>query len=209
MDKRIVESFWRQRASLGTTRWTGDEMLDFDRSLLIPLCRNDSAILDLGSGFGELSRSICSPDGQLVAVDAEAGMASGFAGDPRFSFVHSSIADFETAKSFDLVLLFGVITHMTTAEETETYRRMLSWLKPQGIAVVKNQCADGEAFEVDTFSESLGVRYVGRYPSTSEQRSRLSAQFRHVETIRYPAALKHHDNSTHIAFICDSPRNLV
>ncbi|HEY0258750.1 MAG TPA: class I SAM-dependent methyltransferase [Lacisediminihabitans sp.] len=206
MDKDIVKEFWRKRALTGHTRWTGDGMLAFDQALLRPLVGDDTRILDLGSGFGELSRSICGPGDSLVAVDQEPGMAAGFEGDDRFAFVHSSVVDYVPEGRFDLVLLFGVITHLTEEEEEAVYSVIVSALATAGVAVIKNQCSDGADLTVDTYSEALGASYVGRYPSVESQRSRLARRFGSVEIVEYPPELKMHRNSSHVAFVCREPR---
>ena len=206
VDKRVIRDFWRKRAETGQTRWTGEGMLDFDQRLLGPLIGPAARILDLGSGFCELSRSVCPAKGSLVAVEQEGAMVSAFADDPRFAFVNSNIVNFESQAEFDVVLLFGVVTHLTVAEENVAYGVSVKSLAPGGVAVVKNQCSDGADFEVSTFSEGLGTAYVGRYPAIENQLGRLAARFETVEVIPYPAELKMHADSTHVAFICRGTR---
>jgi SAM-dependent methyltransferase len=202
MDKSVVREFWRKRAETGTTRWTGEHMLEYDRELLTPFVRADSAILDLGSGFGELSRSVVGAEGTLAAVDQEPSMGLAFRDDSRFEFVSSGVVDFVPASKFDLVLLFGVVTHLTETEENATYALIAGVLAPDAVAVIKNQCSDGDDFEVDTFSEHLGTAYVGRYPSVEHQLSRLARYFGRVDIIVYPDTLKMHGNTSHVAFVC-------
>jgi SAM-dependent methyltransferase len=205
MDKVVIRDFWRAKAKERTTRWTGESILEFDRWLVGPRVAAGARVLDLGSGFGELSRSVIPPDGTLVAVDAEPEMASGFEGDQRFRFVVGDVVTYRPSETVDVVLLFGVVTHLTPTEEEAVYDNIRDCLAPAGLAIVKNQCSDGESFMVDAMSEQLGVRYVGRYPSIDEQRRRLDERFADVETITYPAHLKMHGNSSHVAFVCSGP----
>lgn len=205
VDKRVIRDFWRKRAETGQTRWTGEGMLEFDQRLLGPLIGPGARILDLGSGFGELSRSLCPAEGSLVAVEQEGAMVSAFADDPRFAFENSNVVNFESQAEFDVVLLFGVVTHLTVAEEDAVYGVIVRSLTPGGVAVVKNQCSDGADFEVNTFSEGLGTAYVGRYPAIENQLGHLAAHFETVEVIPYPPELKMHEDSTHVAFVCRDP----
>jgi choline kinase/2-polyprenyl-3-methyl-5-hydroxy-6-metoxy-1,4-benzoquinol methylase len=206
LDRETITSFWTGKAQSGRTRWTSDSFLEFDRRLLEPLLGETTAILDLGSGFGELSRSICPPGGSLLAVDHEAGFAAAFDDDPRFRFRHADVLDFVAAERFDLALLFGVVTHLDPVDEAALYRHLAAMIHADGVVVVKNQCSDADSFQVDTFSEELATRYVGRYPSVDEQFRRLHDRFARVELVRYPAELKVHDDTSHVAFVCQAPR---
>ena len=207
MDKVTIRDFWRDKVKDGTTRWTGDAMLEHELMYVPPLIPAGARILDLGSGFGELSRGVTPPDGTLVAVDAEPGMAAGFEGDDRFAFVTADVSTFRPDGRFDVVLLFGVVTHLTVPEEETVYDAIRDTVRPGGVALIKHQCSDAEGFEVDTVSAELGTRYVGRYPSIDEERSRLEQRFDIVEVRPYPEDLKRHANSTHVVFICRSPRS--
>jgi SAM-dependent methyltransferase len=206
MDRQVVREFWRKRAETGNTRWTGEGLLEFDRGLLGPLVGSHARILDLGSGFGELSRSICGPDCTLVAVEQEAAMGVVFADDPRFTFEIANVVDYEPRELFDVVLLFGVVTHLTEAEEDAVYDVIVTALIDGGVAVVKNQCSDGPEFEVSTFSENLGSAYEGRYPSVEHQGRRLANHFESVDVVSYPAEFTMHPDSSHVAFVCRGPR---
>ncbi|HWL00880.1 MAG TPA: class I SAM-dependent methyltransferase [Microbacteriaceae bacterium] len=205
MDKLTIRDFWRNKVKDGTTRWTGDSMLAYELAYLPPLVPPGSRILDLGSGFGELSKGITPADGSLVAVDAEPGMAAGFEGDDRFEFVPADVVSYRPEGEFDIILLFGVVTHLTVEEEEMVYDTIRDLLAPGGFALVKHQCSDSAGFEVDTQSEALGTRYVGRYPAIAEERARLGARFSSVEVRPYPEELKLHSNSTHVAFLCRGP----
>ncbi|MFT4284641.1 MAG: class I SAM-dependent methyltransferase [Protaetiibacter sp.] len=205
IDKDVVGEFWRARADRGTTRWTGDGMLETDVALASRFVGPGARILDLGSGFGELSRTICPPDGEVLAVDAVAGMSAGFEGDERFAFVAHDVLGFRTDRRFDIVLLFGVVNYLEIDEVERIAQTISEVLVPGGVAIVKNQCADGEAFEVDVDFQGSGQRYVAWYPDVATEKHALMAAFPSVEVVPYPPELKAHDNSTHVAFICRKP----
>lgn len=208
MDKLTIREFWKKKAQDGTTRWTGDDMLAYEQEHFASSVPAGAAILDLGSGMGELSRSLTPADGTLLAVDAEPGMAPGFEGDERFRFEVADVATYRPEIVADLTLLFGVVTHLTLAEENAVYDAIRDSLADDGLAIIKNQCSDSEGFEVDTMSEALGTRYVGRYPGVSEQVERLESRFASVEVDAYPSSLKKHPNSSHVAFLCTEPIRL-
>lgn len=202
LDPNHVKAFWRQRALSGSTRWTDDAFLLFEQSLLVPLMPANGRILDLGSGFGELSRSICPIGGTLMAVDHEELFSSAFKSDERFRFICNTVDSFEIEERFDVALLFGVVTHLTRDRELATYRKINEHLDKGGLAIVKNQCSDGEEFAVDQFSAELNCRYQGRYPSVSDQEALLGEVFSSVSTTVYPLHLKRHPNSSHVLFTC-------
>ncbi|HEX4402412.1 MAG TPA: class I SAM-dependent methyltransferase [Galbitalea sp.] len=205
MDKLTIREFWKQKAQDGTTRWTGDDMLKFELGEFGPLIPAEASVLDLGSGMGELSRGLTPPDGKLLAVDSEPGMAVGFDGDERFRFEVGDVAQYRPTIVADVVLLFGVVTHLTLGEEETVYDSIRDATADDGLAIIKNQCSDADGFEVDTMSAALGTRYVGRYPGVGEQHDRLAGRFASVEVYRYPLEFKKHENSSHIAFLCRAP----
>jgi len=202
MDKLTIAEFWKTRAAYGTTRWTGSELLDFDTALAGSFVRPAARILDLGSGFGELSRAICPPDGSVLAVDSEPAMAAGFQGDPRFEFVAADVLSFRPPHRFDLVLLFGVMNYFEAAEMMDLVEILESAVDPRGVVLVKNQCSDDVGFAVDVDFQGTGQRYIARYPGVAEEVETLKKRFPHVEVVPYPPQFKQHATSTHVAFIC-------
>jgi len=204
LNREVLRRFWANKAQTASNRWTGDRVLEFELAMLRHLVPAGAAILDLGSGHGELSRKLCPPDGRLVAVDWEAGFSTAFTA-PQHSFVTETVTDYEPSALFDVALLFGVVTSLELREEEEVYDKISRCLKSHGVAVVKNQCANADEFVVDGYSEALGTFYSGRYPSRSDQLARLTARFGAVEPLDYPADLNPWPESGHVAFLCHNP----
>lgn len=209
MDKSVIRKFWTNRALSGSTRWTDNSILEFEvqkiRNHLGNRPRN--RILDLGSGFGELSLKLKRADDYLLAVDSEPMFGSVFTELDGVDFVSSDVTQFKTEEKFDLVLLFGVVTHLTLLEEIDVYQKIASFVDSDGIAVIKNQCSLGNEFLVDAHSSELGTHYVGRYPGISEQVSRLNEIFSSIHTIEYPQVANRYSNSKHYMFICCANNN--
>jgi hypothetical protein len=88
-------------------------------------------------------------------------------------------------------------------KENEIYAKISNFLAPRGIAIIKNQCSDGEHFIINEFSQKLEIDYSARYPSIEEQRQNLSLYFSKVQVEKYPVNLKKHNNSTHVMFIVE------
>jgi 2-polyprenyl-3-methyl-5-hydroxy-6-metoxy-1,4-benzoquinol methylase len=201
MEKEIIQHFWAQRASTGQTRWTNSSFLEYELETLRNFELYNTRILDLGSGFGELSRQLCGPNGVLYAVDAEITFSELF-NQQNYYFKVADVTEFRSTKTFDLILLFGVVTYLTLFEENTVYSNIASMKDPSGVVVVKNQCSIDKEFIYDGFSAELGCRYVGRYPSIGDQFVRLKEHFASVEVRPYPATFKIHETSEHVMFVC-------
>jgi len=206
MDKAVIDHFWRQRSGSGAGRWTENPMLAFELDLLAPMVGENCRILDLGSGPAELSRSLLRDSSQLLAVDKYPGFLENIPDDLRISKQCADLESFATADTFDLILLFGVVTHLESHEEEAIYRKVCSWLNPAGSFVAKHQVSCGAELMVDAFSEALQCRYVARYPAVDVQKTILKAHFNVVKTIAYPNTFNPWPTTKHIAFICSEPR---
>ena len=204
LDPNVIGEFWKLRSLKRESRWTSPSMLNFEIETLNEVIVNFKTleILDLGSGHGALSKSLVETKGTLLAVDNQIAYQESFKGSARASFQLSDIRNFKSSTSFDLILLFGVVTYLDIASEELALIAISSMLKPEGIAVIKHQCADIEGFIFNGFSRELDAQYSSRYPSRNEQRERLLRYFSNVQEIEYPLHLKSHSNSTHIMFMC-------
>jgi 2-polyprenyl-3-methyl-5-hydroxy-6-metoxy-1,4-benzoquinol methylase len=205
MDKlrpEVVKKFLQQQNMKVANRWTGENILTYELSFLRNLTKPNSRILDLGSGSGELSRNLCCENDSLTAVDLGTQYAQCFK-NKNHKFVVSDVKEFHTKEKFDLVLLFGVVPYLMPNEEDEVYSKISNFLEPGGVAIIKNQCSDGESFYVNEFSQKLEIDYSARYPSIAEQHRNLSRHFSKISIEKYPVQLKMHPNSTHVMFIVE------
>ncbi len=201
LDHEVIRAFWAQKSLEERNRWTSDAMLAHEQALLAELAPEPRAILDLGSGHGELSRPLAGATADLLAVDFAPAYERSFTA-PRHRFHAGGLDDFEPDAQFDLVLLFGVVTSLDADQEQRLYERMARWLADDGVAVVKNQCSTGDEFVKTGWSEALGADWSGRYPSVEEQAERLRRAFATVEVLPYPAHLNSWETSVHVAFVC-------
>lgn len=202
MDKDIIDKFWQQRATQSKGRWTESSLMDFELGFLAnhvtPHCR----ILDLGSGPALLSRLLMTESATLTAVDKYQGFLDKIPPDPRITKICSDVVEFQYPIPYNLILLFGVVTHLEPEEELRVYENALAGLSPSGVLVVKNQVSLFEEKRVDTYSKNLDCRYVGRYPDIPGQTSRLRKFFGSVETLHYPKDFNKWADTKHVAFIC-------
>ena len=201
MDKEAIAQFWKLRASTGVTRWTNTSLLEYELETLRKIAPKINHVLDLGCGHGELSRQLCRRDIRLHAVDMEPSFAASFSQE-NFFFELGEVAQFRSATTYDLILLFGVITYLTSDEECRAYANIAGLKQKEGVVVVKNQCSVDEEFIFDDQSKDLGSRYIGRYPNLAAQLARLKECFSTVEVLKYPSCFRFHETSEHVMFVC-------
>jgi SAM-dependent methyltransferase len=176
--------------------------LNYDIDLVKSLSPSPKSVLDLGCGSGELSKALISIGGHLTAVDFEKGFARFFPG-PKEEFFCSDVVSFEIEKEFDLILAFGLVTHLDPQSETQLYLNISKMLAPGGIALIKNQVSLGtEDFVFNGYSEKLKVHYSARYPSVATQSERLDPMFEDVSIHMYPQEHQHQKDTHHVLFIC-------
>jgi hypothetical protein len=112
------------------------------------------------------------------------------------------VVDFDYPVAYDLILLFGVVTHLEPGGTRESMRRAARGLADTGVLAVKNQSSRTAEKRVDGYSETLKCHYVGRYPDIPGQLSRLKRVFRDVTTHPYPGQFNKWPETTHVCFLC-------
>lgn len=203
MDKSRISGFWLQRSRTHeTTRWTSRAQLDADLEVVKPHL-DAKTVLDLGAGTGELLQPFANRAELVTAVD----MVPAFLGRiPEFKGLERVVGNLETfvpSRRYELVLMFGVVTHLSVDDESKIYGRVAGALSVGGRAIIKHQCSDGAGFTVDrppTAEDTVG--YVGRYPAVEDQVRQLGQHFTRIEVTHYPESLRRYDNSHDCAFVC-------
>lgn len=207
MINEFAQEFWRQRAEStdASIRWTDQRMLDVDVSLLVGVVPQGASLLDLGCGTGDVFLAILDRLSRVTAVDMIPDFLDRIPSDPRITTVASEVASFASADTFDVGIMFGVVTHLTLEQERGAYEALRAAV-PHGTVVVKNQCGRDADLDVDRWSEAFSSRYIGRYPHVDAQAARLREVFGEVEVVPYPAEVNQWADSLHVAFVCRGPR---
>jgi 2-polyprenyl-3-methyl-5-hydroxy-6-metoxy-1,4-benzoquinol methylase len=188
LKKEVIKSFWRNQSRKASNRWTSDAVLDFETSYLMEKrnqLKNTVNILDLGSGAGELSKSIQKPGDFLTAVDYEENFSRFFEKRDNQTFQATDLTEFESQERFDLILLFGVVNYLTKEEESKVYRVIHEHLASIGVAIIKHQVSYTDEIIINTYSNELESQYSARYPSHKEQVTELKTLFGNVEILEY------------------------
>jgi SAM-dependent methyltransferase len=176
-------------------------MLELDVELVRRVAPEGASLLDLGCGTGDIFLALLDRLSHVTAVDMIDDFLARIPDDPRIEPVVAEITAFEPKRTYDAAILFGVVTHLSEADERRAYA-ILRAAAPDGTVVVKNQCGREHDVDVDGHSEAFGGRYVGRYPAVEAQAARLREYFGEVEVVRYPDAVNRWPDSLHAAFVC-------
>ena len=199
----FARDFWQGRAAATdrSIRWTDAQMLELDVALVGKVIGRGASLLDLGCGTGDVFLGVLDRLSHVTAVDMIPAFLERLPDDPRIEPVVSEIVAFEPTRTYDAAIMFGVVTHLTEADECAAYA-LLRASVPDGTVVVKNQCGRTADVLVDGHSAAFGGRYVGRYPAVEAQAARLREHFAQVEVLPYPEAVNRWPNTVHAAFVC-------
>ena len=205
MDKSVIDSFWKSRSAENKGRWTDETLLNYELDWISGYVASNARILDLGSGPGELSSRLMPENGNLTLVEKYPDFLKSAPTGPDIRHVCCDILEFDDLESYELILLFGVVTHLTEDEEKLIYQKAARAQCSNGILIVKNQISVGDEKLVSGYSASLQHDYCGRYPGIEQQFLRLKGIFKEVEVIHYPDQFNPWPDTKHVAFICTLP----
>jgi len=204
LNKAIIRKFWKSQSTQVSNRWTSKDLLDFETDYILNFRQQLTSpitILDLGSGAGELSKSIQGDQDALIAVDYEKNFRHFFSNDRNQKFIESDVLNFGSTVKFDLILLYGVVTYLSNSEESEIYRLILDHLEPAGIAFIKHQVSLNDEILIDSYSKELKTHYSARYPSRAVTEEILKTFFDHVKPFEYPKKYNKFHNTINIAYL--------
>jgi len=202
MDKSVIDAFWKNRSSAGQGRWTDESLMEYEVGWLSTHVRLGSTILDLGSGPGELSSRLLNESSTLTLVEKYPDFLKLAPTGQNIRHVCCDLLEFVFRQTYDLILLFGVVTHLSEEHEMQIYQRAANHLALHGRLIVKNQVSLGDEKIVSGYSASLGQEYCGRYPGLEQQCTRLEGIFPNVELILYPDCFNPWPDTKHVAFVC-------
>lgn len=205
MDKSTIDTFWKKRAAEGKGRWTDNALLQYEYGWLSQYAPPGARILDLGSGPAELSTRLLTEEGSLTLVDKYEDFLKHAPVGHNIRHVCANVLDFADTESYDLTLLFGVVTHLEENEETQIYQNAAKLMQPGGALVVKNQVSPTTEKLVEGYSSNLKHDYCGRYPGLFEQHERIGHYFKQVDIVRYPKHFNPWPDTLHVAFIGTHP----
>ena len=206
MDRKKVDEFWASRTQISDARlatsFRDDDRILYDVALVEKYIGENTQMLDLGAGTCTLSQQFLESCRKIVVVDKFRAFLDKAPDHPKLTKVCADIVGFRTNETFDLILLFGIITYLSSEDEKRVYVACSEMLAKGGYLIVKNQCGLHHEVVVDSYSKEFSTHYHARYPSVETQEKWLS-EFFDVERIDiYPPALNRWENTHFFAFQC-------
>jgi len=188
IDPADVKRFWDERAARhaddpGLTNLEEDPEL---RALKIALeeARVDAylgalppgaAVLDLGGGNGHWAFKLAPRAGSIHVVDyceplvvrGRARAAELGAGNVTFSC--AAAQDFESARSFDLIFISGLLLYLNDGELQQLLQRIAGYTRPGGVVILRDGTGVPAHYEIaKRWSEALGASYAAIYRTREE-----------------------------------------
>jgi SAM-dependent methyltransferase len=196
--EEIATAFWRQRSRSNEPAAARfhPEHTPIDQDWIAGYLKPDARVLDLGCGTCTLANWLVGTGATVLAVDREPEFLRHAAAHARMKTTVADVSDFRTSETFDLVLLFGVINFIFSAEaRLRLYQRIASYLRPSGRLLLKSQFGHFEEVQVNGYSLALSAQYAAIYPRIADELLLLQDSFRTVKYALYPRYLNPHANT--------------
>lgn len=143
-----------------------NKMNDFskmDANFVMKYANSESELLDLASGTGILINKIYDKVKHITAVEIFEQFTKFIKKTSKIEILNQNIALFETARTFDLITMFGIVSYFNKDEIIEIYSKNLTKLKENGKLIIKNQFGVQEDVLVSGYSEELKKEYYSQY----------------------------------------------
>lgn len=158
MDYELIKNFWTQRSKSDKFLWR-DDLTKLNIDIIQKYTFPNDSVLDLGAGDGKIAAELAKKC-LVYAVDYIPDFITKIEG---IRYQVCDIRKFTTPEIFDVILLFGVATHLEDDDLFEVYIKCHKMLKPGGYLLVKHQCGVEDTKIVSGYSEQLGTNYQAKY----------------------------------------------
>lgn len=206
LDKNKIDSYWESRAVITDPRmassWDGGARLYHDVEFCKKHLVQGGRLLDLGAGSCTLSHQLLDHCREATAVEKVPGLLKMAPFSSKLTTFCSDLSEFDSDKSFDTILLFGVVNYLQPEEEIGLYEKCNRLLSVNGVLIVKNQCGVEREVVVDKYSVEIGADYHARYPSFQDQLNYLRLFFRVECYDIYPSACNPWPDTHFYGFVC-------
>ena len=127
----------------------------------------NSTILDLGSGTGLLVNRLSESGFNIYAVERCKEFTEFIHKNEKITINIADLRHFKPEKVFHYVTAFGVLNFFTSDEALDLYKKIISWMVPDGILILKHQM--GVDVVIDGFSNELGMDYFSMYRAVDHE----------------------------------------
>jgi len=206
VNKDIINSFWEERAAMSgaaASRWSDDNRVFYDLSLIKKFIDSSSNVLDLGCGGCIITNELEPFVNSILAVDKYSGFFKFRKDSPKIETMISDITDFRCEKKFDVILIFGVLNYVSREQAKSVYERCFEMLTNKGVLIVKHQMGLNEDIVVESFSEELNQQYCAVYRNREQEKKDMENAGFTLEIVDiYPKSFNKWENTHHYAFVC-------
>jgi len=176
-----------------------------DSTLVLKYADKEKALLDLGSGTGLLVNRLFGFYKSITAVEKYIGFSKFIDYRKGINIINQDMLDpWQIEGKFEVITLFGVMNFFSKKEAENVYNMAYSFLKDNGIIIVKNQFGIECDVSVDGFSEELQTYYYSEYRHIKSEKKLLDVAGLHIKDVVdiYPADYNRWDNTHFYALIC-------
>lgn len=171
--KDIVERGY-DRIGADYERWSEgatDQARERYTKVLLGGLPEDAAVLDLGSGSGELLTRRLAGRFRVTGVELSSRMVElARRNVPEATFVRADMASVEFApESFDGVCAFYSLTHLPPEELPAVFRSVAAWLRPGGLFVASVGVAEDPGSVEDDWITGVPMYFAARSAETNER----------------------------------------
>jgi SAM-dependent methyltransferase len=155
-----------------------EEKMELEQKCILPLlaARPDFSVLDLGAGVGQWTVRLAPRVRRVVAVEYTDSIAAIGREEARrqglanVEFVTAAAENFETAESFDVIFISGLLLYLNDAAARKLLARLAGWLKSDGRVVVRDAVSvlPGRHVLVNRYSALLRAHYSALYRTGAE-----------------------------------------
>lgn len=158
MDYESIKNFWINRSKSKKFLWR-DDLTKLNIDMVKKYISPNNKILDLGAGDGKICAEL-SKECDVLAVDYIPDFISKIEG---IRYQVCDIREFTTSERFDVIILFGVATHLEDDDLSTVYIKCHKMLNPGGYLLVKHQCGIDDTKIVAEYSKQLQSEYEAKY----------------------------------------------
>ena len=208
-NKNIIEYYNKLAKSIKDPKATRNKAKDFskyDIGLMKSFADKNKTLLDLGSGTGLLINHLVDDFKAVTAIEKYPEFSKFIVNSPKIKVINEDLLKVKLPpnEKYDIASLFGVMNYFDFSEAAILYKRVKSFLKSNGVLIIKNQFGVNEDVIVNGYSEELQTNYYSEYRHLEKEKSLLkNIGFEDIETVDiYPPEYNRWDNTHFYALIC-------
>lgn len=140
-----------------------NDYTDIDAEFIMQYADRQSDILDLACGTGLTVNKYYDRVGHIDAVELFPEFSKFIVKTPKVTVYNEDIMEFSINKSYDLVLMFGIVQYFNREEVAYLYDKYKENLKSSGRLLIKNQFGVEDDVNVSGFSAEIKKEYHSQY----------------------------------------------